>query len=176
MRSFLSAMATLGVAVLIVGLVWPHIALSLLQGLIAALAVGYVGARTYGAQLPSSLSSDRYSPFDGVAAAPRPSQSPPAVRHLATLLQAAADPEDARRAPIPAAASRIIAAETSRRLAESHGLSFRRPGDHARIRSLLSDATWSLVRAERTKRRASAEGGPLPIQRLESVLDEVERL
>lgn len=169
-------MATLSIAVLTAGLIWPHIAMGLLQALVVALALAYVGARTYRSSLPEELSSDSYSPFDGVAADPPTSTRPPAVRHLATLLRAVTDPEDSQRAPIPTAARQIIIAETSRRLTEKHSLSLLRPADHSRVRALLSDATWSLVRTAQRDRPGSQEGDTIPMNLLEDVLDDVERL
>jgi hypothetical protein len=95
---------------------------------------------------------------------------------LTTLLQAVMDPEAARRALIPADARRILEAEASRRLAEHHGLSPLRPADLDRIRSLVSDATLALLRAAPMRDAGSATLGSIPMSRLESILDDVERL
>jgi hypothetical protein len=169
-------MASLSVATLLAGLLWPHLAATFLQALVAALALGYMGARTHRSSLPTALSSDAYSPFDAVTAPSRAPTSPPAVVHLTTLLQAVMDPEAARRALIPADARRILEAEASRRLAEHHGLSPLRPADLDRIRSLVSDATLALLRAAPMRDAGSATLGSIPMSRLESILDDVERL
>lgn len=176
MRTFGSAMATLGVAVLAAGLLWPHLALTFLQALLVVLALGYVGARIYRSRLPGALSSDSYSPFAGQTTGPRPATSPPAVRKLTTFLQAVEDPEAARRAPIPAEACRILAAEASRRLTEHHGLSPLRSDDHGRIRALVSEATWTLLPTEPTKGAVQAVVGAGSLAHLENILDDVERL
>jgi len=176
MRTFGTAMATLSVGVLTAGLLWPHLALIFLQGLLVALALGYVGARIHRSDLPVALSSDTYSPFAGLAPRPRRATRPPAVDKLTTLLQAVADPKAARRVPIPAEACRILVAEASRRLAEHHGLSPLRSEDRERVRALVSDPTWQLLRTEATRSVARDAVGWGSLAYLENVLDDVERL
>lgn len=176
MRSFGAAMAALSLAVLTAGLLWPHLALVFFQSLVTALALAYVGARIHRARLPTALASDTYSPFDSGGSGPRRSGSPPGVRRLSTLLQSAADPGTAERALIPPDVRRILVAEASRRLAEHHGVRLDRPDGHERARDVLADATWSLVRAERTKDARWIEIESVPMSLLEEVLDDVERL
>lgn len=175
MRTFGATMATLSVGVLTAGLLWPHLALTFLYGLLLALVLGYLGARIYRSNLPAALSSDSYSPFAGGAVRSRPVTRPPAVRRMTTLLQAVADPEAARRAPIPAEAYRILVAEASRRLAEHHGLDPLRSDDLNRIRALVSDPTLALLRTAQNE-DAHAEPGSGSLADLEYILDDVERL
>jgi hypothetical protein len=168
-------MTTLSVGVLMAGILWPHLALTFLQGLLVALVTGYLGARIYRSNLPEALSSDSYSPFAGGAMRSRPATRPQAVRRMTTLLQALEDPEAVRRAPIPAEACRILVAEASRRLAEHHGLDPVRPNDLDRIRGLVSHATWALLRTWRNE-DAPAGLGSGSLADLDSILDDVERL
>jgi hypothetical protein len=176
MRTFGTAMATLSVAVLAAALLWPHLAATFLQGLLVALALGYLGAVIQRSHLPTTLTSDSYSPFESLAPRPRSATSPPAVRHLTTLLRAAEDPDAARRAQIPAEVCRILSAEASRRLTEHHGVSPRRSDDEDRIRALVSDATWELLRTVSEKDGAHSGLGSGSLALLETILDDVERL
>ncbi len=176
MRSSGAALATVSVAFLLVGLAWPGLAVRLLQGLLVTLAFAYVGVRVYRAELPKAMTGDEYSPFDGVRESRPPSASPAAIRGLTAQLRAVEDAEASRRVPIPSAAHRILADEVFRRLSEHHGLSFRDPADHARIRALVSDPTWALVRSGSTGERALALRDPVSLIHLTKILDDVERL
>jgi hypothetical protein len=86
------------------------------------------------------------------------------------------DPSAARVVPIPSAAHRTLVAEVSRRLSERHGLNTRDPDDHDRIRALVSDATWDLVRPGDDGVRSLAFRTAVPLDRLSTILDDAERL
>lgn len=176
MSSFRSAMASLSVATLVAGVLWPHLATTFLTALVAALALGYVGALIHRSGLPTAQWSDTYSPFDAVASPSDALTSPPAVLRMTTLLQPVTDPEAADRASIPGQARRILEAEASRRLAEHHGLSPLRPGDLDRIRALVSDATWELLGADPTRGAGPDRASLMPMSHLETILADVERL
>lgn len=176
MRAIGTVMATLSLAALVAGLAWPHLAGRFLQMLIASLAMCYVGARAYRSGLPMRMVGDTYSPFEA-RVSDRPLEShPAAIRKLATLLGAADDGESADRVAIPGQAQRIVAAEASRRLAEYRGLQLRDPSDHARIRTLVSAATWALICPETESPQSHVYRDPVPLSHLERVLDELERL
>ena len=159
-------MALLASAALTAGLIWPGLAMTLLQALVVAIALAYVAARLHGASLPTALTIESYSPFDSATGAVRPVSTPAAVRDMAALLKAVEDPQSARRASIPAGARRILTSEASRRLRENHRLSVSRMDDQPRIRALVSDATWSLL----------GTTGRVQMEQLAQVLDDVERL
>lgn len=176
MRTFGSAVATLSVAFLVAGVVWPHLAGRLLQILVATLAVSWVAARAYRSGLPEGLVTDTYSPFDAHDLDRPPASQPPGVRKLAHELRAADDGETARRFAIPLPARRIVTAEASRRLAERHALSLSDPSDHRRIRSLVSESTWTLIHPESESARGYPSGDPVPLIHLDAILEDLEAL
>lgn len=176
MRTFGSAVATLSVAFLVAGVVWPHLAGRLLQTLVAVIVVSWVAARAYRSDLPESLVTDTYSPFDAHDVDRPPPSHPSAVRKLAHELRAADDGEAAHRFAIPLAARRIVSSEASRRLAERHALSLSDPSDHPRIRSLLSEPAWALIRPESESPRGYPSGDPVPLIHLDRILEDLESL
>lgn len=171
-----SALAALGVACLTVALVWPGLAGRLLLGLVLALAMAGVGARAYRAGLPATMSSDGYTPFDGVSLRSGPSPSPAVIESLAAQLRAVETPAQAAVVPVPSAARRILEAEVGRRLAEHHGLDPDDVRSHGRIRALVSEATWELIRPDGTGVRSLALRPPVPIRHLAEILEDAERL
>ena len=171
-----SAVATMSVVFLMVGLVWPGFAATLLQALIGLLALAFVGTRVYRARLPAKLANDVYSPFDRMPPPTEPPSEPAAVRHLSSMLEPVEGGEAAKRVPIPVVAHRILVAEVSRRLAEHHGLDLSDPAEHPRIQDLVSDPTWALIRSELASGRTLALRDPVPVLSLSAILDDVERL
>lgn len=165
------------VAFLAAGIAWPQAAESLLRLLMVTLAGGFVAARAWRA-LPARTTRDAYSPFDGTARTP--AEAPQVLRTLTTELRAADHDRAARRTPIPWPVRRTVIGEAARRLAERHGLDLEDPEQHARIRSLVSEATWLLIdprgRERRPGTRATAGSRLVPIARLDSILDELETL
>lgn len=176
MRTFGSAVATLSVAFLVGGVVWPHLAGRLLQILVATLAMSWVAARAYRSALPERLVTDTYSPFDAHDLDRSRPSHPPAVRKLAHELRAADDGETAHRSAIPLAARRIVSAEAARRLAERHALSLNDPSHRHRIRGLLSEPTWALVRPGSESPRGYPSGDPVPLIHLDRILEDLEAL
>lgn len=168
--------AVVSVGALSAGLIWPHLAGSFLRIFLTIAALALVAASTFRARLPRALASEHYSPFDSGAAVVPSAETLDGVRNLALLLKATNDPEEATRAPIPDAARRILTAQASRRLAEQHGLRLESAADHDRIRGLVSDPTWALVRPRPERGPASAISNPVPQARLESILDDLEQL
>lgn len=176
MKTFRTAIAMLSMAVLVVGLAWPHLAARLLQMLIAGLAMGYVGFRVYRSGLPAALAGDAYTPFEARATRPPSASRAPAIVKLATLLGAVDVAESADRVAIPEVALRIVSAEGSRRLAEYRGLHVHDPTDRGRIRDIVSEATWAVLRRDTEPSKRHTYGDAIPLSRLESILDDLERL
>lgn len=175
--------ATLGVsaAFLLAAIVWPQAAEALLRVFVATLALGFVVVRVYRAALPSRTVEDFYSPFD--ASGPTRTTegaAPEAIRELTGELGAADDGELAQRTAIPWTVRRFIREEASRRLTERHGLRLAERSDHPRVRSLISDATWLLIRPRELEPTAESRHSPneraVPLSRLDLILDDLERL
>lgn len=158
------------------GLIWPHLAGSFLRIFVTIGALSIMATSVVRARLPRTLVSAQYSPFDGQAQPRPPADTLGGVRKLRSILRAADDPEDAARAPIPDVVRRILAAHAARRLAEGHGLRLNTPSDHDRIRDLLSDPTWTLVRPSAERGPSPVMSNPIPQARLEAIMDELEQL
>lgn len=171
-------------AFLLAGIAFPGWAEILLRLYLLGLAGAFLAIRTYRAGLPSRTTLDAYSPFTDERAARPPPEAPPAIRQRASLLRAADDPGQASRARIPVSVKWAVLDEASHRLAERHGLDLGDPGDHPRVRSLVSEATWRLVRppeAEGTPGPVPGpdldpDGPPVTLDQLPSILDDLERL
>lgn len=174
------ATIVLSLAFLLAGIAWPQGAEALLRMFVASLALGFVAVRTYRAGLPVRTVEDSYSPFDGSAAPRPPAAAPEAIRELTEGLAAADDEECAERTPIPWPVRRRLVQEASRRLSERHGLRLDEPDHHPRIRSLVSEATWLLLRPPEPESgpgsRSAVRERPVPLSRLDLVLDDLERL
>lgn len=170
------AVAALSVVFLAVGFVWPGLAGRLLLTLIPVLAFAYAGSRVYRAALPLEMSSDVFTPFDRSGANPTVSATPAVIRGLSSQLRAVDDPETARLVPIPSAAHRTLVAEITRRLSERHGLNALEPADHDRIRTLVSEPTWDLVRPAEGDVRTLAFRNPVLLDHIATILDDAERL
>jgi hypothetical protein len=177
------ATVTASLAFLCAGLAWPQAAGALLRIFVVLLSIGFVLARAYEALLPSSA-PDAYSPFDGDAVGHTPATEPQALRSLGHDLSAADSPRRSERTPVPWSVRHTVIEEASRRLAEHHGLSLAERADHDTIRSLVSEPTWLLLSSgadahpeSRGSRARGSAGGPVvPLSRLGTILDEVERL
>ena len=176
MRSFGAATAALTAVFLLRALAWPHLATPLLQLLVALLSLAWVGARVMRAELPLGLATDTYSPFD----ARRPDATgpplPEPVDRRARRLRAADEPDSAERFAVPGPECRLIADEATRRLAEHHGLDVRDPSERVRIRGLVGESTWRLLRDWTDARRRVVEAHSIPLARLDAILDDLERL
>lgn len=171
------AMVVGSVAFVAAGLAWPQAADMLLRLLFVSLAAGWVATRAYRSVHPVQSSERRYSPFDYGLADAAPPAAPRALRRLASELHAADRPYTWRET-IPATAVRTIRTDAARRLNEHHGLTLRNPGHHARIRSIVSDPTWHVIRPQGAGARPGGGAAPtsVPLSGLGHILDELERL
>jgi hypothetical protein len=164
---------------LIGGILWPGIAESLLRILLAALALGWVAARGLGTGLPAATVHDTYSPFDATLADLSPPATPDVVWRRARALAAADEPRRSDPRPIPWPVARGLIHEALRRLEGGHGLRFDRPADAARIRRMVSEATWALLGQGDLSSDRDLVGvtyRPIPLTRLDDILDDLERL
>lgn len=164
---------------LVGGILWPGIAESLLRILLAALALGWVAARGLAMGLPSATVHDRYSPFDARLGDLPPPATPDVVWRRARALAAADEPDGSEPRPIPWPVARGLIAEAVRRLEGGHGLRLDRPADAARIRSMVSDATWTLLGHGDPAAARNLDAmtyRPIPLARLDDILDDLERL
>jgi hypothetical protein len=164
-------------AFVIAGLSWPQAADILLRLLVVSLALGWIANRAY-RSLQHMQSRERYySPFDDTLAEGAPPAAPRALRKLLSELRAADRPR-ARRATIPASALRTIRMEAAGRLNEHHGVSLSDPQHHERIRPMVSDAMWHIVRPDGVRLRPDGAAGPtsVPLTELDRILNELERL
>lgn len=172
---------SVSVTFLVAGIAWPDAAEAWLRMLVATLALGFVLARTYEAALPRQATQDSYSPFEGSTATAATGAAPKAIQQLTEMLGAADDPERAQRTAIPWTVGRTVIREASRRLAQDHDLRLDDTDDHTRIRSLVSEATWLLIRPGE-QGSSPGEGAPaarqrsVPLSRLELILDDLEQL
>lgn len=163
------------------GIVMPEAAEALLRLLLAALAVGFVVARSYQARLPERMTQHVYSPFEKRADG-RATAAPLPVRELAAQVAVADTPRKARRAEIPRTVRWKLIDEASRRLSHHHGLGIGEAADHAAIRSMVSGATWSLLQPEAAARSGaasdaeSARRGFVTVSQLDLIIDDLERL
>lgn len=162
---------------LIAAPLWPHAADGLLRLLLATLAIGFVAARA-SRTIPPFI-RDPYSPFDRESGVHSPPAAPAELRKLVRTLEAAAPGRFGKAGEIPGAVRLILRGEVSRLLAERHGLSLDEPAHHDRIRSLLSESTWLLVRPREALTRpglpAPSGIGSLPLGHLGHILDDLER-
>ena len=158
------------------GLIWPHLAGSFLRILLALAGLSVVVRWSVHARLPRRVVSDVYSPFDSDATPPTPSATLAGIQSLTVLLAPSDSSVDALRAPIPEAARRTVTTHADHRLAERHGLRLESPSDHDRIRALVSDATWSLIRPRPARGPSSFLDDPVPQERLEAILDDLEQI
>lgn len=170
------ALVVLCVAVLSAGLIWPPFAGTFLRAFLAIAAVALVTRWTIRAPLPRRVATDTYSPFDSDATPPTPSSSLAGIQKLSALLKPVESAEDSQRAPIPETARRVLTTQARNRLAENHGLELESPDDHERIKTLLSEATWSLVRPRPRRGPSSAIANPVPQLLLGAILDDLEQL
>jgi hypothetical protein len=172
------------VGFLVAGVVVPGAAAALLRGLVVVLALGYVVARAHGAVAATGLAHDRYSPFADEPAGPKARSRSPMIEQLTAELASADRPRKARRTEIPRRVRWRLMDEAERRLADHHGLRLADPRDHARIRTLVGGATWSLLEAGLTPPGGGrADPGTtglrsraIPVSRVPSILDDLERL
>jgi hypothetical protein len=167
-------------AFLLAGILLPGVAEILLRLYLFTLAGGFVAIRAWDADLPSRATLDAYSPFTDEGAARPPPEAPPAIRRRASLLRATDDPGRAGRTPVPVSVKWAVLDEASHRLAEGRGLDLNDPDHHARIRSLVSEETWRLVRPPGSDEVAGSllhpDDPPVTLDRLPSILDDLERL
>jgi hypothetical protein len=166
------------VALLVVGILWPGYAESLLRLLLAGLALGYVASRALDAGLPSATVHDRYSPFLGRAPDTGPSL-PDVVRERRRMLRAADDPESQARALVPWPMARRLLHEITRRLAGAHGLCPDHPDDTRRIWEMVSEPTRTLLGLTgpgRSPDGSHEEDRSVPLGGLDDILDDLERL
>jgi hypothetical protein len=159
------------------GIVWPQAAGALLRLLLATLALGYVVGRLYQTVGPVAASRQVGSPFEREAGTGAPSPVPEGLRKFTAQVRSAGDARLAERKPIPREVREVVTAEVARRLAERHGLHLGYADDQPAIRSLLSEPTWALVRPDRAG-VGEVQGlrRPVPLSRLGSILDDLERL
>lgn len=172
------AMAVSSLGFLVAGIIWPQAADALLRMLLATLAVGFVTALAHRAIRPMSATHDVPSPFGRVAAPRAPAVAPQALRKFTTELSAAEAARSARRNTIPLLARLTVRGEATRRLAQHHGLSLDESAHHPRIRSLVSEPTWQLIRPgdarTRSARDRTARGQSVPLNELGRILDDLE--
>lgn len=170
------AMIIASVAFLAAGIIWPQAAEVWFRLLLVTLAVGYLLGRAYDALQPVSTRPDFSSPFHGPAVTRNRPAAPAALRELGRELSAADDARRARRIEIPRSVRWTVIDEATRRLAEHHGLSPREPSHHEPIRSVVSEATWSLIRPLGPGARGSAASRHVPLSQLGHILEDLERL
>ena len=164
---------------LVSGILWPGNAESLLRILLVALALGWTTARGLGIKLPTATMYDTYSPFDGGLGDTPPTAVPYVVRRRARVLTAVDDPDGGALRPIPWPVARGLIQEAARRLEHGHGLKLSCPTDHARIRPLVSEVTWTLLGLSTPASTHPAGGSrkrAVPLARLDDILDDLERL
>lgn len=162
---------------LVGGLLLPGIAETLLRVFIASLALGWGAARALKAGLPTAVVHDGYSPFDDGLADPSPPAIPDVVRRRARVLVAVDDPDGGALRPIPWEVERSLVQEAARRLEKGHGMMLGNATHAARIRGMVSDATWTLLgRADDGTFRASLSERAIPLARMDDILDDLERL
>ena len=180
MSSFGKMVLVASAGFLVAGILLPGAAEILLRLFLVGLAGAFVATRAWDANLPRRMALDAYSPFTNERATRPPPEAPPAIRHRASLLGAADEPERARRTPVPVPVKWAVLTELSRRLAERRGLDLADPVHHPRIQSLVSEATWRLVRPPGTNDAAGgstdSDTSPVTLDRLASILDDLERL
>jgi len=187
MTSFGRIVVVASAGFLLAGIVLPGTAEILLRLYFLSLAAAFVATRAYGAAIPRRTTLDAYSPFTDEGVTRPPPEPPPGIRRRAALLRAADHPAQASRARIPVSVKWTLVDEASHRLAERRSLDLDDPDHHARIRSLVSDATWRLVRplerGEGAGRRGpdrgpgpDPDGPPVTLDRLHSILDDLEKL
>lgn len=164
---------------LVGGILWPGIAESLLRILVVSLALGWTAARALAAGLPSAAVHSTYAPFDATLAESLVPAAPDVVRRRALELTSVDDPEEGPRRPIPWPVARTLIHEAARRLENGHGLRLDSPGDGARIRMLVSDATAALLGLEERPEARSVDEARMrmvPLARIDDVLDDLESL
>lgn len=170
----------LSVGFLVAGVLLSGAAEILLRMYLLSLAGAFVATRAWDAELPRRMTLDTYSPFTTERAIRPPPDAPAAIRQRTLLLHAADDPEAARRTPVPVSVRWAALGEASHRLAERRGLDLNDPEHHPRVRALVSEATWRLIRPPESARAPGGDSGPeiLPVtlDRLPSILDDLEKL
>jgi hypothetical protein len=166
-----SALVLTSLFFLSAGILWPQGAGAMLRIMLVVIAVGFIAARAHDALLLVRTSRQVRSPFDAGSTERTAPASPQVLRDLTDQLVAADDPRARDRAAVPWAVRRTLVTEATHRLAEHHGLDPADPGHHARIRTLVSAATWRLI--------APAEpalGADSALRELTLILDDLERL
>jgi hypothetical protein len=170
------AVGSTAVAFLVAGVIFPELADGLLRLFVVSVAFVVVAVRAFQAVRPLRLAQDFYSPFEDAPAARAAVAAPQLLRTLHAELDGADDARIARRRAIPASARNLVVAEARRRLSERHGLVLGEPAHRERIRSLLSESTWLLIRPVAAEGRPAAAAAAVPLGRLEAILNEVEGL
>jgi hypothetical protein len=178
-----SAWAVEAVAVslvfLVAGILWPGVAGVLLRVLVVSLALGWGAARALRANLPTAAVHDSYSPFDGEPLDIPASAIPDVVWRRARWLTAIDDHRGGDLRPIPWPIARSLIHEAVRRLEKGHGLRFGNPADTARIRHMVSEATWTLLgqgAGADTADLGRIKARWVPLAQMDDILDDLERL
>ena len=165
-------------ATLIAALLWPNAADGLLRLLLVILAIGYIVLRGYRTLPP--LLDDRFTPFGRNPLLDDPPVAPEPLRRLLKLLDGGRAGGRAGEAAIPGAILRTLREEAGRRLADRHRLDVHDTADHPRIRLLVGDPTWEVIRPPPT--RAAPTVGPtrssrtVPLHHLDRIIDDLETL
>lgn len=161
---------------LVAGVVWSHMAGSMLRMLILALALAYIGRRVIATQLPAKALLREWTPFDG-AAEP---QSIPVPAELLDLVRELrfADDEATRRAAVPGPVRRILDEAWARHLAEGHGIEIDEPGALDLLPEGLSPASLRYITAmvDPTAPSAPHNSDPSTLAELGPILNDLETL
>jgi hypothetical protein len=165
------AVVVVSAAFIVAGVVWPAGADTLLRLLIATLVIGIAVFLAYRFIGTIPTSRQRNSPFDDGPERQTPSVAPEPLLLLGLDLKTA-DTKGERLAIIPASAERILRVEAARRLTDHRGLNIKDPQHRARIRSLVTDATWRVIRVP----DPGLGVDPVPLGELSRILEEVENL
>lgn len=163
---------------LLAGVIWPHMAGSLLRALLVVLVLIWVAYRAYRTELPAETALDRYSPFDGFGDRPRP-PVPDGLRKLEDDLRNADDPVRGARTIVPSSVAEIVREAAEERLAERLGLEVERGAHHPAIRARLDPLTWLLVAPPGAPGAAPALPAAhetVTLDQLDPVLDDLEAL
>ena len=172
------AAVALILATLVASLLWPNAADGLLRLLLVMLAIGYIALRGYRTLPP--LLDDRFTPFGRNPLLDDPPVAPEPLRRLLKLLDAGVAGSATEAGAIPGSILRTLREEAGRRLTDRHRLDLHDAADHPRIRQLVTEATWEVIRPSPPASPRSADstrtGRTVPLHHLDRILDDLETL
>ena len=160
------------------GLYWPSAGDGLARLLVVSLAGGFIAFRAYRALPPVRVYPD--SPFGREAASADPAAVPLPLARLTRAVGGAGRKAAPGAEPIPARVAEALREEAARRLREDHRLELTDGSDHPRIRALIAEPTWLLLRPPEAPAGPAAVARRAPstltLAQLDLILDDLERL